>query len=463
MMNLNDIPRVDLGSFRDPKGQVYNFNNRILRAVFSSAVADYEYVRSTRLLEKLITAGQLLPEERIDADILHTVAPDARYVLEHPRLPFVSYPYEWSFAALQTAARFHLELQLQALEHGVTLSDASAYNVQFRGAKPVFIDHLAFCRYQPGSIWYGYRQFCQQFLNPLLLRAYLGVPSNGMYRSSLEGISPVELRRLLPLYRKVQPKVFMHVVLQSSLQKNSNEETAKVMQKINLPLSGFRNLLQSLLTWITKLTPKDQPATIWQHYSKQHPGTIEKKALVAEFIARIQPRLVYDLGCNTGEYAKLALVSGAKTIIGFDSDHGALEQAFEQASVGNLDFLPLYMDLANPSPSQGWMETERIGLIGRGPADAILGLALIHHLAIMRNIPLAQITDWLLQLAPQGLVEFVPKSDPMVQELLRLRADIFPDYSQDYFLNCLRKKAEIVKVVSVTHTGRSLIWYHCHK
>ncbi|HEX9584150.1 MAG TPA: class I SAM-dependent methyltransferase, partial [Gammaproteobacteria bacterium] len=142
---------TDAGSFRDPSGQVHLVGGRIFRTVMQRAADDFEFARSTGLIEQLISSGQLIPETIVDNDTLGAAASGVRYVLEHPRLPFISYPYEWPFAALKAAALHHLDVHLTALDYGVTLSDASAYNIQFRGAKPVFIDSLSFRRYQEGE------------------------------------------------------------------------------------------------------------------------------------------------------------------------------------------------------------------------------------------------------------------------------------------------------------------------
>ncbi|MCH8816049.1 MAG: class I SAM-dependent methyltransferase, partial [Chloroflexi bacterium] len=92
---------------------------------------------------------------------------------------------------LRRAALHYLDLHLDLLERNFTLSDASAYNIQFRGTRPVFIDVLSIRPYREGEYWTGYRQFCEQFLNPLLLVAVSGIPYQAWFRGNIEGI-PVE-------------------------------------------------------------------------------------------------------------------------------------------------------------------------------------------------------------------------------------------------------------------------------
>jgi ribosomal protein L11 methylase PrmA len=225
----------------------------------------------------------------------------------------------------------------------------------------------------------------------------------------------------------------------------------------------MQRMLYRLRKWISALQPADRGNTVWGDYaghtSYAADETERKRALVAEFAASVRPPMIWDIGCNTGDYAKAALDSGAGYAVGFDFDQRALDIAFARAESERLNFLPLFLDLANPTPSQGWAERERRGLTDRASADAILGLALVHHLAIGRNIPLEEVVAWLVSLAPNGIVEFVPKSDPMVQRLLRLREDIFDDYSEEAFAKHLRARAKIVRVVDVSATARRLFWF----
>jgi len=136
-----------------------------------------------------------------------------------------------------------------------------------------------------------------------------------------------------------------------------------------------------------------------------------------------------------------------------------LESAFARAREQNLAFQPLFFDAANPSPNQGWNEQERSGLRARKSADAVVALAFVHHLAIARNIPLDQLVDWIINLAPAGIIEFIPKSDPMVQSLLRHREDIFLDYTREAFLTHMERNASLVSTAVISASGRLLASY----
>lgn len=460
--------KQDTGSFRDPGGRIYHRDGRVFRLVADRAAADYEYVRDLGLLRTWAERGWVIDTREVDSSAVGAVASSARHVLEHPRLPFISYPYEWPFPALQAAARLHLDLQLAALEHDVQLTDASAYNVQFLGPRPIFIDVLSFRRYREGDFWTGHRQFCAQFLNPLLLRALAGVPYHAWYRGSLEGIGAAELDRLLPLRRKLSLNVVSHVTLPArgeakAMRQCGGEGTSQQRRERRLPRASYRGLLVQLRDWIAHLSPRATGPTGWSEYDRTHTYDsaehARKREVVAEFVRRVRPKLLWDLGCNTGEYAELSLEAGAQEVIGFDTDHGALEKAFVRAREGNLRLLPLYLDAANPSPDQGWAGAERRSLQARGGADALLALAFVHHLAIGRNVPLDGVLRWLTGLAPRGIVEFVRKDDPTVQQMLAHREDVFDDYDEDTFVTALRRCARIERAEAVSVSGRWLFVY----
>jgi len=451
------------GSFRDPSGHVFDGDDHVLRSVRPSASGLFDQVHRTGFLNRLVAEQLLLPYEFVDRGLLAVQEPDAVHVLRHPRVDFISHPYEWSFPGLQAAALLHLDIHRRALDAGVSLSDASAYNVQFVGSRPVFIDHLSFRPYREGEFWTGHRQFCEQFLNPLLLTALTGVPFQGWYRGSMEGIPSGELAALLPRKTLFSRRLLLHVHLMGRLRGERSRDTAVKVATAGFPLASFRKTLADLHSWIAQLKPKGSRFTEWSDYAtKTSYSDAEgqaKRAFVGEFVAAAKPRIVWDFGCNTGDYSVVALEAGADLVIGFEFDQGALDLAYRRSAEGGLAFLPLHQDAANPSVDQGWDQGERAGLAGRRGADAVLALALVHHLAISRNVPLAAVVDWIVAQAPRGVIEFVPKPDPMVQRLLALREDVFEDYDEAQFLAALGRHARVIRTVRVTESGRLLAWF----
>jgi ribosomal protein L11 methylase PrmA len=454
----------DAGSFRDPSGTVMLAAGRVFRTVMPFAASDYELTRRTGIVEDLAREGLIVGERPVAKEILGEAAADASYVVEHPRLPFISYPYEWCFHALKDAALLHLELHLRCLERAVTLSDASAFNIQFRGSSPVFIDALSFRPYREGEIWNAHRQFCDHFLNPLLLRALLGIPHNAWYRGSMDGIPVEHIARALPFRAKLSWNVVKHVLLQSLLERMPvRDAPGSDLGRVRLPLAAFRRILTGLRDWIATLEPRDGGKTVWRDYARSNSYSGDearaKAGFISEFAAVRRPALLFDLGCNSGEYSRAALGAGARLAIGFDFDAGALERAYLRAKDERLELLPLHLDATNPSPSQGWAQHERKGLQERGPADGVLALAFVHHLAVAKNVPLDFVVGWIAGLGRAGVIEFVPKSDPMVGELLRLREDIFAGYSRESFERALRSRARIERIAQVSASGRTLYWF----
>ncbi|PSM20287.1 class I SAM-dependent methyltransferase [Nitratireductor sp. StC3] len=452
------------GSFRDPSGYVYEAGGSIYRSVAPRAAADYEAARDSGVFDSLVGAEKLVALSEVEKG---KQAGEA-YLLEHPRLPFISYPYEWSFSLLRDAALFHLDLHLQLLDRGFTLSDASAYNVQFDGPRPIFIDHLSIRRYQQGEFWLGHRQFCEQFLNPLLLRAIFGVAHNSWYRGNLEGIPTDELAKLLSLRNKLSWNVMTHVVVPNRFQQRTagGEEVASKLTKRSLPLASFKALLKQLRNWIAKLRPDRIGATVWEDYAKNNTYTTDEEAqkrqFVHDFVASEHPASIIDLGCNTGEYSKVALDAGAEQALGFDFDQKALDVAHHRAKEQSLNFLPLFLDAKNPSPSQGWRQMERSGHDARAKADAVLALAFEHHLAIAHNAPLDQVIPWIIDRAPSGILEFVPKDDPTIRQMLALREDIFDEYTKENFEKILAASSRIERSLETSQSGRTVYQYSRH-
>ena len=461
-----DQLRREPASFRDPAGQVFRIGDRILRSVSEIGAPEYEFVRDSGLLRELITSNRVINTTEVPLKLLCGVPGEPRYILEHPTLPFISHPYEWGFAALKSAALLQLDLLRDTMAYDVTLSDASAYNIQFQGTEPIFIDALSFRRYREGEYWLAHQQFCDQFLNPLLLSALRGVAFNEWYRGGMNGIRSDDLNRLLSWRQKFSWRVLTHVTLpvhfQSSSRKNSGTQIARIKSN-KLSRVSYLHLVGSLRNWVAELKPSNKQNSPWRDYAEDNEydrqAAEAKTTFTKRFAAVVKPKMLWDIGCNTGFYSEIALNAGAKSAIGFDTDVGTVDKAFGHASRKNLNFTPLVIDAANPSPSQGWLGIERRGLDGRANADGLLAYACLHHLSIGHNLPLEEVVVWLIGLAPDGVIEFVEKGDPMVRVMLQLRDDIFDDYHREAFLAAVRSRAEIVRTEEIIEGRRLLVQY----
>jgi ribosomal protein L11 methylase PrmA len=261
--------------------------------------------------------------------------------------------------------------------------------------------------------------------------------------------------------------VFTQVLLQAQLEKNNiaNPDLAayKAKKAKPLPKSAYRMLLIQFRNWISKLEPKDKDKTVWEEYAQSNTYNIDetstKRNIVQQFVRKYKPKHIVDIGCNIGYYSHSALEAGAEYVIGYDSDINAIELAFKRAQLQKIPFLPLYLDATNPSPSQGWLQSERQGFDQRNRVDMVIALAFEHHLAIGKNIPLDQVIGWITSIAPKGLIEFVPKSDKTIGQLLALKEDMFDDYSEDRFTKVLSSHASIVGKTKVSASGRVIYEY----
>lgn len=463
-----DAIQRDPSSFRDPAGYVVECAGHVLRCIRPPGVAAWRAVSSSGAIDALLRDGLLIGTSEVPLEA-HPEIADAAVLLQHERIPFVSYPYEWTFEQLRVAALHHIRVHRVALSRGATLVDASAYNVQFRGANPVFIDALSVVPYEPGSYWLGYSQFCRHFLYPLVLTSTLGVPTNDWLRSALDGICAHDAARMMPWQQKLRPGFFMHVAMAARAERYVQDhedrsiERLKAAKKRALPLSAVLGLLSSLERIIERLKPAGRGLGVWATYADHNTyGSAERDAkhrFLAEAVARHRPRMALDLGCNTGDYSQTMLGAGAAYVVGVDGDHSALGRAFARSGQEKLDFLPLVMDLSNPSPGQGWRGRERKSFESRCAFDFVAALALVHHLAIARNIPLGDVIAWIVSLAPAGVIEWVEKGDQTIQRMLVARRDHFDDYTVESFRAALGRHAAIVDEAPVSREGRRLFHF----
>lgn len=449
-------------SFRDAAGTVFDVDGVIIRALSERGAVLYQDARNNGLLDTFESAKRVVKTTEITVE--NNNDHYSQFLL-HEKIPFISYPYEWPFLLLKEAALFHLRLQMDALKSDFVLTDASAYNIQFQGTSPLFIDILSFRKYQSGEPWNGHHQFCEQFLNPLLLSSLKGLSHHAWYRGAFEGIPIEAIARLMPPWYWFSGRALIHILLPvhyQRLQKKQLKNSEK-RQQTSIPKSVYHSLLSQLYDWINSLNLKKSAVSLWETYDINHPyDTAEylaKKKFIAKFATHNPVNFLWDLGCNTGEFAEIALSNGVCNVIGFDADVGALHKAVLRAKQKQLNFLPLYQELTNPSPAQGWLLEERSEIASRGKPDAIIALALVHHLVIGHHLIFSEVVNWLLSLAPVGVIEFIPKTDPAIQRMLALRDDLFVEYSQASFVALLQEKAEIIQSEVISDSGRCLYWY----
>ena len=455
---------IDEGSFRDPDARVAYINNSVYRIVYPNGFKKFDFIK--RILENKSIAEYLIDTEEVsqqEVELLELDIDTNVKVFKHKKVDFISYPYEWSFHRLKDAALHHLNLHINLLKNDATLIDAYSYNIQFNNYSPIFIDLMSIKKYSEGEFWVGHKQFCESFLNPLVLKSKLGVDYNNWFKGNLEGINTGELSKLLKFRHMFSWNIFYNIFLLDYFEKKyKKNEDKKITKNKKKKKNYYISILSNLINFIENLKPKKE-RSVWGEYSRDNTYDDEEKKNKHEFISNYFNKnkfnRVLDLGCNNGEYSKLALNSGCDNVIGLDYDLNAIDEAYLISKKEKLNFLPLYFDVSNPSSNIGWRQKERKGFIERLNFDSVIALAFEHHLAIAKNIPLEDVINWITSLAPKGIIEFVPKNDITIQSMMRLKGDIFPNYNLENFKRLLSNKTKISSEKIVSKSGRTLLCF----
>ncbi len=446
-------------SFRDPSGFIYEKDGTIYRFVSSAYQLHYDLLRSSGLADELIKQKKLLAFTEINEN--HTDSIDWYKTLQPQFIPFLSYAWEWSFEQLKDAALTTLSICSAALKKGMILKDATHTNIQFVNGQPKLIDTLSFEHYEEGEQWVAYRQFCECFLNPLLLAAYKGLEVHKLLLSYPDGVPAQLTAQLLPFKTKLKPVVYLHVHLHANLSGKANSTPSTQTKKVTK--KNIEQIIESLHDCITNLTLPLQQTT-WNNYydetilSDQYLS--EKKKLVAALLTEISYESVVDLGANEGEFSLLCKKEAQ--VVATDFDSACINTLYTKVKAEKLQhILPLVVDLTYPSPAIGWMNNERLAFFKRRKFDVGLALALIHHLAIAKNISFDQLAFFFAEVCNELIIEFVPKTDPKVGAMLQWRKDIFEHYTEVQFEQSFEQYFLLKKKVPVLHSERTI--YHYQK
>jgi len=448
--------KIENSSFRDSSGFLFYIENELYRVINSSYKEQYDHLINSELYKKLTENNLLISHEEIN-----NLEIDYSYykIIKPKKIPFVSYPYEWSFSQLKDAALLTLRIQKGAMKYGMTLKDGSAYNIQFFNGKPIFIDTLSFEMYEDGQIWKPYKQFCQHFLAPLALMSKKDIRLNLLSKTFIDGI-PLDLTaKLLPKTTFGNFGLMAHIHAHAKSQKHyENKEDTKIKER-TISKRSFEGLTDNLDSSIKKMTWKEDNTEWGNYYSDTNyseESFEEKKKIILSTLEKITPRIVWDLGANTGIFSRLASDQGINTI-SFDIDPLAVEKNYLESLKNNeQNLLPLILDLTNPSSNIGWNNDERISFLQRGPADLVFALALVHHLAISNNVPLYKIAEFFSAISKFLIIEFIPKSDSQVKRLLTTREDIFKNYDEQNFEKEFSKFFKITSSQKLVESERTI-------
>ncbi len=464
----NSTAEVNPGSFRDRDGRVYHFQQRIFRGLSDAALENFRQLQEKPFYLKLVESGKVIGTRELaveDNPLPDDVKAQWAGFLEHDPVAVVSYPYEWTFSMLKAAASLQLHLVERAVSNGYTLKDATPYNIQFVNRKAVFIDIPSFEPLPKGEPWSGYRQFCEMFLFPLFLQAYKGCNFQPFMRAGINGVDVQAASALFGFRDRFRKGVLSHVWLQSKLDRRYGGSSENV--RSNLKSAGFNHeLILVNVRKLQKLIKKlewEAVGSEWGDYTEFHNYSdddhVRKEDFIRDAIVNEKPRTVWDIGCNTGQFSRIAAAECSQ-VVSMDIDHVAVEHLFlNPETPGNI--LPLVQNIADPSPNWGWRNRERSDLQTRSQPDLVLCLALIHHVVITANIPLAEFIDWLATLTDKLVIEYVSRKDDKVETLLRNKEDKYKDYSRESLEANLKRHFEIRLQQEVNNGDRTL--YCCVK
>lgn len=466
-------------SLRDPGGNVCLIDERVIRIVNPDGLADLHAFLNSDVSNRFFQSQKLVSthflNEKATAQLLEhreirrifEKSPGASLV-EHERVEFPSFPYEWPAEMLHAAGALTLEFAEQLLDEGLGLKDASPYNVLFQGPNPVFIDLLSFEPRQPTDpTWLPLAQFVRTFLLPLLVNKEFGLSLSQLLTTHRDGIEPEQVFSLLTTTQKFSRKFFSLVSLPVWLARGRSQNESKIYRKRTVadPAKAtfiLKQVLRNARRHLTKVAPKADRTSTWSAYM-QHNNYSEdyfpaKQSFVKEVMEKYRPRRVLDVGCNTGHFSAIAAKSGA-SVVAIDYDAVVVGQVWDRAKSEDLDILPLVVNIARPTPSTGWRNSECPSFLdrARGSFEGVLMLGVIHHLLVSERIPLDEIMSLAADLTNDLLVvEFVAPQDPMFRKITRGRDHLFSALTREVFEQTSRKHFEIARCERLDQTDRWL-------
>ncbi len=469
---MSSLDRVS-GSFRDPSGYVFSREGRLFRAIDDECHDALSELKKCGLLERLCGERQLVPTTWVEDETLRAQLaqehPGASHFLEHELLQQITFPYEWSVSMLADAALLTLDLQVALLAEGLSLKDATAYNIQFSEGRPIFIDLGSIQRPRRLDLWFALGQFQRHFLFPLLLTRFRGWDLRSYFLANLDGLGPQQVAAAFPGVARWSPKVLLDLTLPLLLESKAQggKSWAQTAEKTGGDPKAQIINLKRLRGKVAGLAAGFRTSGAWHDYTTtctyDDAAEAAKKKLIAAFLGDTKPATVLDFGCNTGDYSYLAAEAGAR-VLAADADHDAVELLYRRLRKAPAKITPVVANAGNPSPAIGYMNIERASFLDRSQSDCVFALALIHHLLVSANLSLIAIRDLFAALTRRHLVlEYVPLEDVQFQRLIRFRENLFGSMTLEVCLQVFAEKFELLSQQPVAGTGRTLLFFALRK
>jgi hypothetical protein len=456
-----------LSASRDPVGEVFEKDGQIFRGIHK------EYQSYYRDLLNSDTIQQLLGKKVINTRIAMEGLAGYNFVLEHKRISPASFVYEWTFSMLRDAALLTLEICLDLVDKQWVLKDATPFNILFENHNPVWIDFTSIMPQEEDLYWIAYDQFCRTFLFPLIAGSCLkGRDIRSLFLANQNGISPQEVKQYLPALAWIKrpwllKRLYLPLaMIEMARQSGKEDELSKVKPNIQGGSEPRRRFFEDVKKDLLSIKLPDISSAWSSYYDDINvfftPSSYNaKQKAIAEFIERCKPANVVDIGCNQGGYSVIASLAGSK-VVAFDNDEDSISLFYRLAIEKKLNILPLIGDVVYPSPACGWRGKEFASMQERLKSEMALALALVHHLAITQNQTFDRIVLMLSEYTSRWLVtEFVPITDPRVLEITRTTRRDLSWYTQDNFVDSLRKGFRSVDLVPSHPEGRTLCF--CEK
>ena len=461
-------------SFRDPSGGLFQKNEKLFRYIRAEYAEDTLDIFNSETIKNWTDQGKFVSAKKISREDLKDILSqnsfslaDVDLVLEHEKVFFPSYPYEWSSFMLYDAGRFTLDLASSLLKEGRGLKDATPYNILFDGCNPVFIDLTSVeKREEKDPIWLAYAQFLKMFFMPLLLNKYANVPLSDIFLSRLDGIELEEAMGYISSFKLFKPFVFFSLFLPYMLSRKKSTRglyKSHLMKNPEMAKYVLNSFFKSNEKKLKKVKPHLKKKSLWLDYMQtntHYSGEIFalKETFIKEVLLECNPNSVLDIGCNTGHFSLLCAKENKK-VVAIDLDRASIDALYVKAKKEKKDILPLVGNVCRPTPALGWNNKETKSFLERAhnKFDLVLMLAVIHHMLITERVPLFEIASLASNLTRRFLVvEFVEKNDPMFQLLVRGRDDLYNHLTLDNFKKAFSDRFVIRKEKRLKDSHRIL-------